>query len=80
MASNPTELKLSSRSRIKLTESELAQLKSYIESSATPYADIKANTGIIRATILSIIQKGWGENAGITKLRAFLNAISETLV
>lgn len=67
-----TKLKLSPRSRARLTGDEIIQLKRYIEDEPTAYATITRNTRIHRRTIIDAIKNGYMQLSPYLRLRDFL--------
>lgn len=76
-----TEIKLSPRNRVKLTDADREMLEAYLkEQEGSAYNTIRMNTGISRATILDTLSRGWMELRPYLKLRDFLIAIQTVKV
>ena len=70
-------MKLSPRTKVRLTPEELGVLRSYIEDQPAAYKNIKNNTGVSRDTILRLLKNGWAELRIALPLRAFIKLIPE---
>lgn len=71
-------LKLSKRTRVRLSSSEMDALKKYIADETAAYANIQMNTGISWRTVNRIIELGSMELHVAIRLRDFLKAIKQT--
>lgn len=71
------KIKLSPRSKQWLTENELLQLREYLNDEPVAYTNIRLNTGIARATIDRVSEKGFGELAMVSKLKNFLFKLNQ---
>jgi len=71
-------LKLSKRTKVRLTPEEIKQLKEYTEfDESAAYINIYNNAGIRRATIIATIERGWIELDPAIRLRDFLKEIKK---
>ena len=69
------KLKLSQRSRVRLTKDEINTLKSYVETEPAALANITNNTGVARTTVHRIIENGWAELKVAIPMRDFIKLI-----
>lgn len=72
-----SKLKLSKRTRVRLTPLEMKQLKEYVEFDRAAYWNIYENAGIRRQTIIKTLERGWIELAPAIRLRDFLRELKK---
>lgn len=71
-------IKLSVRSRVKLTEQELEELTAFCDdSSNAPWATIYNNINVKKETIEGLIKSKGGELRVVMKVRDFLKGLKE---
>lgn len=72
------KLKLSPRTKVRLTQEEWDQLKEYVAfDTGAAYANIKANSGLHRDTVDATIERGFLELKPALKLRDFLKELKK---
>jgi len=72
-----SKLKLSGRTKVRLSEAEKDELKEYSDFDRSAYANIRANTGIHRDTIVATIERGWMMLPDAIKLRDYFKKLKE---
>lgn len=71
-------IKLSVRSRVKLTDEEIEELKTFCDNSSNaPWATIYNNINVKKETIEGMINSGGGELRVVMKVRDFLKGLKE---
>lgn len=69
------KVKLSVKTKLRIKERDMSDLKDYIKNNNAPYATIRKNTGITRDTIVRTIERGWITAQNATKLTDFIKKV-----
>lgn len=72
-----SKLKLSGRTKVRLSPEEVSELTEYSKFDRSAYANIRSNTGIHRDTIISTIERGWMMLPDAIKLRDFFKSMRD---
>lgn len=72
-----SKLKLSGRTKVRLSAQEMHELKEYTDFDYSAYANIRKNTGLCRDTIVATEERGWMLLPDAMKLRDYFKKMKE---